>query len=557
MTVTEEKPEVGALVATTDAGEEEPPPRPAPRGFAGALGTADHKVVGRLYLAVALVLLGASLVLAVLVGVEGMDLSSLNVLSSETFFQIYTLSRVGIVFLGVLPALLGLAIYIVPLQVGASAVAFPRTAAASFWGWLLGAGLMVGGYAINGGPGGGRVEGVLLSYAAWIMVIISLLAGVVCVVTTVLSLRPEGMSLRRVPTFAWSMLVAGSIWILTLPVLAGNLLLIYVDSDHSLVSFGVPLDVWPQLRWIFVQPAVFALAIPVLGIAGDVVPVMARHRVKAHDASLISIGLFGALSFGPWAQTAFNPALVEQAVYIGMSFLIVLPTLIFFGGLADTLRRGRPRGSAALPLAMLAMLGVLAAAIAAAANAFDPLDLQGTTWGDGVANLLFGSTLVGLAAGLTYWGPKIWGRAPSEALAKLNVLVLLGGAALFGAGELIGGGVGQTPVWPTGTPEFVERGGEVGFGLEALGAALLVLGIVLVILAHLPAAFGRGRRAAADPWDGHTLEWATSSPPAYQNFESTLPLVTSPCPLLDATQADTTDGTMTDTDVTESAEGVR
>ena len=88
MTVTEEKPEVGVLVAATDAGEEAPPPRPAPRGFAGALGTADHKVVGRLYLAVALVLLGASLVLAVLVGVEGMDLGSLNVLSSDTFFHL-------------------------------------------------------------------------------------------------------------------------------------------------------------------------------------------------------------------------------------------------------------------------------------------------------------------------------------------------------------------------------------------------------------------------------------------------------------------------------------
>ena len=110
----------------------------------------------------------------------------------------------------------------------------------------------------------------------------------------------------------------------------------------------------------------------------------------------------------------FNPALVEQAVYIGMSFLIVLPAL-FFGDLADTLRRGRPRGSAApLPLAMLAMLGVLAATVAAAANAFDPLNLQGTTWGDGLANLLFGSTLVGLAAGLTYWGPKDLGPGPQR-----------------------------------------------------------------------------------------------------------------------------------------------
>ena len=153
---------------------------------------------------------------------------------------------------------------------------------------------------------------------------------------------------------------------------------------------------------------------------------------------------------------------------------------------------------------MLALLGVLAATVAAAADAIGPLNLQGTTWGDGVANLVIGSSFIGLAAGLTYWGSKIWGRVPSEGLAKLNVLVLLGGAALFGAGELIGGGLGQVPIWPTGTPDVVEGAGELGFGLEALGAALLVLAVVLLILSHLPAAVGRGRAGGGQPVGGAT-----------------------------------------------------
>ena len=308
MTVTEEKPEVGALVAATDAGEEAPPPRPAPRGVAGALGTADHKVVGRLYLAVALVLLGASLVLAVLVGVEGMDLGSLNVLSSETFFQIYTLSRVGIVFLGLLPALLGLAIYVVPLQVGASAVAFPRTAAASFWGWLLGSGLLVGGYAINGGPGGGRVEGVLLSYAAWIMVIISLLAGVVCVVTTVLSLRPRVAIVGTV--FAS---VAVSMVIL-------SLVGIYLARRADVVNSGgawIPRGANIPLP----QPTMILITLVISGFT----ILWAAHALRIDDRSnaYVALGITLLLGFAAFNQATYLISGLNVAVATESGLLIL------------------------------------------------------------------------------------------------------------------------------------------------------------------------------------------------------------------------------------------
>src|SRR5690606_17716222 len=110
------------------------------------------------------------------------------------------------------------------------------------------------------------------------------------------------------------------------------------------------------------------------------------------------------------------------------------------------------------------------------------LHLFGTVWGEGVARLVFGSLLLGLAGGLAYWGPKVWGRQPVEALGKLNVLVLLGGAALFGAGDLIGGGLGQLPAWPGGgAVETVEDGAELGQLLVAIGALLLLLGVVLVL----------------------------------------------------------------------------
>ncbi|MPY92279.1 MAG: hypothetical protein GEV08_04180 [Acidimicrobiia bacterium] len=547
MTLIESKPterEVAPAAAPTDVESLQPPP-PEP-GLERILATSDHKVVGRAYLLTALPLAAAALVLQGIIGLEGADSSAFDLVDGNDWMQVFTMANFGLVLFGLLPALLGLAVYVVPLQVGAPSVAFPRAAAASYWGYLVATVLFVAGYVMNGGVGGGDLEGVLITYASIGVLLLSLLLAAACVVTTVVALRPAGMSLLRVPAFAWSMFVAGIVWLVSLPVLGANLLLLYVDSDHGALSFAQPGMPWPQLRWVVLQPAVFALAIPVLGIAADVVPVMTRSRITKRAALLVPIGIFGALSFGPWAQTAFNPRLVREATYVVMGVAIVLPTLAVLGGLLDTARRGRPRAHSSLLLALLSVLALLAATVAGAANAIPALDLNATVWGEGVAKLVFGSVLLGLAAGLAYWGPKIWGSQPVEALSKLNVLVLLGGAALFGVGDLVAGGLGQLPWWPAGgLAETVEDGAELGQVLTAVGAGLLLLGVVLVLLAHLPAATGRTASAPADPWGGSTLEWATASPPPFTNFLAVPEPVTSAEPLLDLRATGTSTGTGT------------
>jgi heme/copper-type cytochrome/quinol oxidase subunit 1 len=359
-------------------------------------------------------------------------------------------------------------------------------------------------------------------------------AGSICVLTTVGTLRTAGLTLMRTPAFAWSMLVASSIWLVTLPVLAGNVLLIYLDTDYGQQSFGQPALMWPQLQWIAHQPAVLAVAIPVLGIAGDVVPVIGRSKVAVRGALLGTIGAFGVLTFGPWAQTAFNPRLVNQAVFIGFSILVGLPVLGFLGGMADTLRRGKPQGRAALPLALLGVLATLVACAAAAARVIDPLNLEGTLWGAGVAKLAVGAAVAGVVAGVHYWGPKMYGVHPNEGLGKLNVLLVLGGIALFGGGDLLAGGVGQLPSGADGAFAEVADGAEIGLLLSAAGAVLLLLAVALALLVQLPAMGGKGVYAGADPWAGHTLEWTTASPPPYGNFLAAVPEVTSATPLLDA-----------------------
>ena len=539
MTITEAKPDEGHFPAVSGASTDmvQFSPSPPHAGIAGVLGTADHKMVGRLYICCSLLLLAGGLVLMSLVGFEGAQANSFDLLNLDTFFQIFTLGPVAVVFFGLLPALIGLATYVVPLQIGAQTIAFPRAAAAAFWGWLFGSALVIAGWAINGGPGGGSVEGVLLSLAAWIVVLVSLCLASVCIVTTVLALRPAGMTLLRVPAFAWSAMVGAFVWLITLPLLAANLFLIYVDTDHKQLLFGKPANVWPQLRWVFAQPAAYMLVIPALGIAADVVGTIGRRRPPAHGAVLVSIGAFGALSFGGWAQSAFNPQVVTEALFILAGIFIVLPTLALLGGLVDTLRRGRPGSAAALPLALLAVVSALGLTVAGAVHGIPRLHLSGTLWGSGVSKAAIGAAVLGLVAGLHYWGGKIWGREPIEALGKLNVLVLLAGAALFAGGDLVAGGLGQiAPDW-TGQVATVAKGAEVLSLITGVGALLLAAGVLLAVLAALPALLGRTARAASDPYQGHTLEWATTSPPPRGNFMGPVLEVRSACPLLDVREA--------------------
>lgn len=534
MTAIESKPESATSTEVVAVPPSAPLPAPPPAGPAGVFGTSDHKTVGRLYLGCSLLLLAGALVLAGLVGLEGVDANSIDVLTGDSFFQIFTLSQVSLIFLGVLPAFVGLGTYLVPLQVGAATIAFPRAAAAAFWTWLMGAGLLVAAYAVNGGPAGGEPEGVLLFLAGFAVVIAALLLGVVCIITTVVTARPAGMTMLRVPAFSWAMLVAGALWILNLAALLANLAIVYVDADHAAVLYGRPADQWPQLAWIFAQPAVLSFAIPVLGIAADVVPVMARFRSARHGVVLGTIGAFGALSFGAYAQRIFNPEVEGEALFVLQSLLVVLPLLALLGGLADVMRRGRLRLRSPLLLAEVGLLLLLVAAGAAAVYAFPPFNLAYTAWGGAVMKAVVAAALSGVAAGLFYWGGKIWGHQVAEPLGALCALVFLGGGVAFAAGDIVAGAGGQLPTPSSGVAEVVEGGAEVGALISAIGAGLLLVGVVLTIVAVLPAVLRKGAAAPADPWDGHTLEWATASPPPFGNFAGPIMTVGSAAPLLDA-----------------------
>jgi heme/copper-type cytochrome/quinol oxidase subunit 1 len=529
MTVTEAPP--SAPVETS------PSPQPELRGVAAVFGSGDHKTVGKLWIGGAALFLVLVVVVGALLGFERVDLAKNEVLGTDHVLQFFSLYRVGLSFLVIVPLFLGLATAVVPLQVGASTIAFPRAAAAALWTWLGGAVLLVVSYALDGGIAGtGDADAAALGLLALGIVLVALLLGSICVATTVLALRTPKMFLSKVPPFSWSMLVATVVWILSFPILVAGLVLAYLDLTYGQVLWATSDTLFQRLQWAFDQPQAYALAIPVLGIVAEIVPVASGVVQRNRAVVWGAISIFGALAFGAWAQPAYDPSILEDAPYVVVAFLIGLPLLAVLGGVADCARQAKPKLSPPLALAVLSLLLLLAAVAAGAATVIDGLDLLGTTWQGGQLDLVFGAALLGAAAGLAWWAPKLWGRHLPGPAALLGGLAVAGGAVVAAVGQGVAGALDQV-AFPFGS--YGASGVEVPDGVEslnlvaAIGAVILALGAALLVLGLLKVAVGKGTSEdAADPWGGQTLEWSTTSPPPVGNFREPVPEVTSATPLV-------------------------
>jgi heme/copper-type cytochrome/quinol oxidase subunit 1 len=469
-------------------------------------------------------LFGAGALVAFLLG--NLHLVQADFLSQSASDTLLNASELAFVLLVAVPLFIGLATYVTPLQVGANTIAFPRAAALALWTWILSSGLFIIANCVDGGIGGGRDRAVDLGLLAVVGLVMALLLATVCVVTTVVTLRSPGMSLDRVPMFSWSMFVAGSVWMLTLPVLLANIVLIYVDHHYGRPSeFGVSSVQSLQIGWVISQPQIYAYAIPVFGIAADVIATLSGRRQPNRGAMLVAIAAFGALGVGAYAQPYFFPEVHDQIVWAGMGVLIIVPVLAILGGWAALLKDGRPALKSPLGLSLVSVVLVLLAVLAGALATISPLQLRDTPLvAVGQLALILAAVLSGGVAGVIYWAPKFTGRFAKEPVGLLCVLVLLGGGVLAGL-------------------PFVALGFSTKFtGLDSasdalqyvavIGDALLALGAVLGLLALGSAMRGAG--AAADAWGtGQTLEWMCSSPPAPADF-SELVTVMSAEPLLDA-----------------------
>jgi cytochrome c oxidase subunit I len=528
-------------------------PDPWPRG-------TDHKYIGSLYIAAAVVFLVAGVVMALLMRAQ-LATPEAEILGDRTYRQLFTLHGTFSVFLFLLPVWLGLASAIVPLQVGAARLAFPRLHAMSFWLFLTG-GIMVcvapalsdvfHGWALSdpipvklGLPGQGPdylLLGLVLVCMASVVVVVNL-------IVTVLQLRPPGMTLRRIPVFSWSMMVSGAVLLFALPVLVGAFGMLFVDRHYGTSIFsgftgsrgGNPL-LWPRLFWFGAYPMLWALLIPALGAVSEIVSTFTGRPLFSRERASAALVAVGVLSFAGWGSEVESLNRARPLFILG-ALVVLAPVASLVLNWLMTLRAGASDSDAAgrmgstpmlWALGMLPILGLgLAASVVSAVDA--TRDAHANYWQTGQQHaLFFGAATIGAVAAISFWGPKIWGRRLSDSLGKLEVLAVVGGTALTVAGMLLLGI--QDMLVHTST---FDDGDEWALGnlVVSAGAAIVGLGLLVLVLDLLTSVVARrGRAAGADPWGGQTLEWATTSPPPRHNFDA-LPEIRSATPLLDVRTA--------------------
>ena len=506
------------------------------------LTSADHKHVGRLFIGSGLVGLLGGLVLAVLVAVERIDAEGFQILDQSTSAQVLAAARLLLTYGAVLPLVLGMVVAVVPLQLGARSIAFPRLAATGFWLWLTGLGLAVASIIGNGGPNGGESEMVDLYLAAMVVLALGGLMVAGSVATTCLTARAPGMGLLRAPLFSWASFVGSIALLLSLPVFVGTSVYLYVDHRYARAGFGGNMGVSHWIGWSMSQPFTYVLAIPLLGFVLDAVPVMNRTRLPQRQVANIAIGLVAVALLAattqsvvtlPWEGdsffSGFGSKIADLLPFALLNVVPVLGLLGVLGGVALTLKSGKPRPASPLVFAILGLLTVLLGAASHILYSVQDAGLGGTIFEAGsYVAVTFGTVTLAFGA-VAYWGPKLWGkRVPDKAALPLALLAFVA-TAIGSLPYMIAGFADQ----PAGELDGFSYSGpqELWNAITAIGFVLMLL-VSLAFIGLIAKSFTSGEAAGDDPWDGTTLEWATSSPPPADNFSDVV-VVGSEYPLAD------------------------
>jgi heme/copper-type cytochrome/quinol oxidase subunit 1 len=498
-------------------------------GLLDWVGATDHKRTGRLLLGGGLLALIGAAVCGVLLAV---DAAAGEVLDIGVVPQVQSIYLVGLTFGVLVPLMLGAAIAVVPLQVGARSIAFPRLAQFGVCTWFVGTVLTVVMAMLNGGLFGGDDREVALFLLSFGVMLLGLWAAALSLVNTILTTRTAGMNMRRVPPFTWASLVGGLGLLLGLPVLLGNLLYSWVAVRYEGAGFTTKDDVFSWLSFGFLTPVSIMFAVGAFGFAADALATATRSRLPQRGVLWAGIGLAGT---GVIAMAVQNPATIRNGLgdadlgdviadFVRWGILSGLPllgSLVVLGILAAALKGGRPRLQAPFVFGVFAAGMVFVGAAVSALVHIEPVDLIGTpaqqsAW----LYVVYGGVLAGLGA-IIYWGPKWSGRQVADKVAIPLALLGVLATVLAALPLLLAGLVDDE--------SFVE----IMWWLSAAGHALMVL----TVLAVVALALRGGRQPGDDPWDGQTLEWATTSPAPFDNFPTVF-VVQSAEPLLDLKPAD-------------------
>ncbi|HEV2771174.1 MAG TPA: cbb3-type cytochrome c oxidase subunit I [Solirubrobacteraceae bacterium] len=514
----------------------------------GLLSSTDHKHLGLLVCGGAFVFFCAGGLLAVLMRSE-LAAPELQVISKEAYNQVFTMHGSTMFYLFSGPMALGFGLYLVPLQIGAGGLKWPRLALLGFW-LFLGAGLlMYAGFLTNEGAGragwfafdplsddvGTPGTGMDL----WVIaVILAALAGMLwaaSILATIIRRRTPDMTMLRLPVFTWSMVVTCLLTLVAFPALLLAMGLLFLER-HGLEVFSQPGGAifYQHLFWFFGHPLVYIVFFPFLAAASEAIATSAGQRFFGYKFFVGSLLVFAALTVGVWGHHMFVTSSVDNRFFsLTTTAIIVVAGVEYFDNLA-TMFRGRIKIRASFLFACGFLVTFLIGGLSGIWVASPPLDYNSHDTYSVVGHFhytLFGGTVFGMFAGIYHWFPKITGRLLGERLGRWHFwLMLLGGLVTFIPQFFLGeqGMVRRIADYPQ------SEGWTTLNALSTIGAFIILLSL-LIFVANLLRSLRLGKPGGPDPWDGHTLEWATSSPPPRYNFAA-VPPVRSYAPLLDLKQ---------------------
>ncbi|MDQ0777922.1 cytochrome c oxidase subunit 1 [Streptomyces aurantiacus] len=511
--------------------------------------TTDHKVIGQLYMVTAFCFFLFAGLLALGMRAE-LARPGLQFMDEHTYNQLFTIHGTIMMLLFATPMFAGFANAVMPLQIGAPDVAFPRLNALSYWMYLFG-GLMVGaGFLV---PGGAAAFG-WFAYAPlnsayhtpgaggdlWVMGLVvagvSTTLGAVNFITTILCLRAPGMTMFRMPIFTWNVLFTSILVLPAFPVLTAALLALEADrkfGGHVFDATNGGAILWQHLFWFFGHPEVYIVALPFFGIISEILPVFSRKPLFGYVPLIGATIAITMLSAVVWAHHMFATGAVLLPFFSMMSFLIAVPTGIKFFAWIGTMRKGSLSFETPMLWALGFLMSFLLGGLSGVLIASPPLDFHLTDSYFIVAHLhyvLFGTVVFAMFAGFYFWWPKFTGKMLDERLGKLHFWLLF---PAFQLTFLVQHWLGEAGM-PRRYADYLPADGFTALNtLSSIGAFLLGAS-TLPFLYNVWHTAKYGRRVEEDdPWGfGRALEWATSSPPPRHNFVA-LPRVRSEAPAFD------------------------
>jgi cytochrome c oxidase subunit 1 len=518
----------------------------AKTGLVSWLTTVDHKRIGTMYGLFALFFFLVGGVEALLIRIQ-LAVPNNTFLQHQTYNELFTMHATTMIFLAVMPLSAAFFNYIMPLQIGARDVAFPRLNGFALWVFLAGAIILnVGWFIKSSVPDAGWFGYAPLTSKAysnqfagdistdlWVMGLqvlgLSSVVGSLNFIVTIINMRAPGMTMMRLPVFTWMTLITAFLIILSFPAITIALVELMMDRNFNTNFFevsngGLPI-IWQHLFWVFGHPEVYILILPAMGIISEVLPTFSRKPLFGYPIVVFSGACIGFLGFGVWSHHMFTTGMGTSATaaFALMTMLIAVPTGVKIFNWIGTLWGGhlqmRTPMMFALGFIWMFMIGGFSGIMHSAA----PADSQQQDSYFVVAHfhyVLIGGSVFALLAGIHYWFPLMFGRRVSDFWGKLSFwVVFVGFNVTFFPMHFLGlnGMPRRTAVYDGNmgwnTPNFIAT----------VGAFILGVGIA-IYFAVLIYTYFKGERAGRDPWDGRTLEWSLPNPPPEYNFATT-PLI--------------------------------